>query len=292
MVKKIIGLTYDVETLDLSSFLKKKRFEFIPGVAYHIINLQDQILNIQSETISHIEFQEPFILFDHGSSTEFLQTFIAADDLSSAKKAYSELMAFVNRNTDRIIADLCCSLILETVEKFGDSDDAVFFFDGPAWGKMIGRLASLSLPKNLTFCFISYRLEQLVTLVMSKTTGRLEFDLHRIINDEKGGPIGPYPGSAEESLIQTYFYRPSAGGKTISAPLRLEIFTQNLLESEIDDKKDIVLDLLRTPGLILPYEIDKNTFTILPKSLVEAIKYKGDAYQKELKLKLIKGDIE
>lgn len=284
MLKKIVGLTHNTESLDMDGVLKKKRFEFIPGIAYNILNLQDN--NIIEEKTDHMELPKPFVLFAQGTPIELIRKFITTEDLSSAKMAYSKLMDLAYKNIDRIIADLYCSLIISIVDESRDSDEVIFFFDGSAWDKILGRLASLYLPDRITFCFLTYKTEQLLTSIIAKATGKLDFDLLRIMNDENSVPIGPYPGSFEDSLTQTYFYRPNRGGKEKLEPLRLEIFAQGLLESEFVNKKDTILDLLRNPEMTMLYKIGDNKVTTLPKSLFRAIEYKNISYKNTLKLML------
>ncbi len=111
---------------------------------------------------------------------------------------------------------------------------------------MLGRLASLQLNlDNIIICFLTYDPPNLMTIAMSNQTSKLHFDINRLMSSDDPGFFGPYPGDSEESLIQTYFHKPSPveedGGEF--SPMRLDIFSQGLRIDEIDNNKKLVKEI-------------------------------------------------
>ncbi len=203
-----------------------------------------------------------------------------------ARKAYWKLRNFANRCAERVLADLSCAALLKT---WNSEDSFIYFFEGPPSDKALARFSYLypSLT-NLTICFISFKPEDLITSVMSFKKGRLQFDLHRLMSEQGTGFRGPYPGTSDESLIQTYFYRHPVRSDTAVSPIRIDIFCQGLLESEIQEKKEIISEKFKDEAWHSPYLIEGPIGTILPKGLVTVIDSWKTHYDKELE-RIIKG---
>lgn len=209
------------------------------------------------------------------------------EELKVAGKAYRKLKAYANRCAERVLADLNCALLLKTLNS---DDQFIFFIEGPPSNKIVARLGYLypSL-ENLTICFLSFKPEDLLTSVMSFQAGRLEYDIHRLLLGDRTDFLGPYPGTSAESLIQTYFYRPpelSPGIKV--SPLRIDIFTQGLMESEFYDKKEIIRKKLEDGSWTTSYTVKHPIETILPTGLRTALE-SWKHYKKDLERILKQG---
>lgn len=256
---------------DVSDIQERGRFEYIPAVAFTVQT--DPTEKIARPEL--LSLGKPFSLWELGLPIELLCAYAKEEigrkeELKVARRAYQKLKSFANRCADRILADLICALLLKTWTSDGNF---LYFIEGPPSDKMLARLAYLypSL-ENLTICFISFQPSDLITSVMSYQTGKLEFDIHRLMSVNSTVFLGPYPGTSDESLIQTYFFRhPEARpGKKVS-PLRIDIFGQGLLESDMEKKKEGIEEKLRDGVWVAPYPIEDPIETILPKGLIMAI---------------------
>ena len=169
--------------------------------------------------------------------------------LLSAREAFKQLNNFASQCCERISADLCCQVILQEIKQKGN-DDLIIFIEKSASDKMLGRLASLQLSlKKITICFLNYMPSDLMTIAMSNQTSKLRFDIHRLMSSDIQDFIGPYPGDVEDSLIQSYFYRPlprGEGGERF-APMRFDIFSQGLRLDETESKKETIKEIFFNP---------------------------------------------
>lgn len=267
----IVHISYFTKWSEVSDVIEKGRIEYMPAIAY-------TMQRDGSESLSPPELvcvEKPFSLLEMGLSIEMLCRYAKdelakKDELKVARKAYLKLRAFANRCAERIQADLTCALLLKT---WDPNKKCIYFLEGPPNDKMLGRLGYLypSL-NNLTICFISFKPEDLITSIMSFQTGRLQFDIHRLMSEEVTGFQGPYPGNSDRSLTQTYFYRhPDVKPGIHVSPLRIDVFTQGLLESEFDEKQESVREILEDDAWVSPYLVDEPVETILPKGLISVL---------------------
>jgi len=264
--KKIVNMRYKTFTLDDEQLIrmasKDKRFEYkyVPVVAYNQKNANDaiialpQLIYFQNRIINPRDGNKnfPFIfsLYEFGTSLTLLRSYtsnkINSEELLSVKKAFRHLKRIVSQCSERVIADLCCSIILDVLRK-NSEDEITFFIESPMSDKMLGRLGTLYLDLDrVTLVFLATRPSDLMTTVMSQHTGKIRFDIHRLMSEESNEFLGPYPGDSEDSLIQTYFFKP----KPISyesgnyRPIRLDIFSQGLSRETLEKKKDDLQKLL------------------------------------------------
>jgi hypothetical protein len=279
----VVNVSHYIKWSEISDIREKGRFEYIPAAAY----------TIQREAPERIEqslplyFPKPFSLCELNLPIEILCKYAVdeikrKEELKLARKAYLKLRNFASRCAERVVADLICAAFLKT---WNPEDRFIYIIEGPPSDKILARLSYLypSL-ENLTICFISFKPEDLITSVMSFQTGRLEFDLHRLMSEEITGFQGPYPGTSEESLVQTYFYRhPGVRLLKMVSPIRIDIFSQGLLESDFDDKKENIREKLENEAWTSPYSIDDKAIkTILPKGLIMVIDSWQTRYDQEL----------
>jgi len=267
-ITNISQKTYILRDDEIIKILQLKRdnfcYKYIPAVFYNSRTANTNSLSIPQ--VKAFNNGAPFSLYEIGTPISILRNYMSnkidKDDLLSVKRAFKGLKNFASRCYERVIADLCCQVILERVTHLTTDKELVFFIEKSASDKMLGRLATLNLNlNNLTICFLVYNPSDLMTSVMSNQTGKLHFDIHRLMNSDISDYIGPYPGDSEESLVQTYFYKPSD-----YRPMRVDIFAQGLLRDKIEAKKEIVKKILNPdskdsihhpgvpdPKLLIPY---------------------------------------
>lgn len=256
------------------SDVKKFKYEYIPVVAYNKKSKDETDLTDPEALLFKNKSEESFFIFtlyELGTPITLLKSYtsgnISPDDLLSVKNAFRKLKEVVSQCSERVVADLCCDIILKEIKKINEDsqqDELVFFIDRFNSDKMFGRLATLNLNlTKITIVFLTSRPSDLMTTVMSHHTGKITFDISRLMHEEFGdGFIGPYPGDSEESLVQTYFFKPKpiAGGPY--RPMRFDIFAQGLLADEIYEKKEILRNLLVYKD---GKPRDKNTIFDIPK---------------------------
>ncbi|MBT9140418.1 MAG: hypothetical protein DDT30_00994 [Dehalococcoidia bacterium] len=280
---KVISISQKTIWSDISDIVKNRRFDYIPAIAYIT---RDNGEEKGEATLLYCP--KPFSLWGDTVTIEIFCRYARdeierKEELKVARKAYLKLRNFANRCAERVLADLTCAVILKTWNN--STDQFIYFMEGPPSDKFLARLSCLypSL-ENLTICFISFKPEDLITAVMSFQTGRLQFDIHRLISAETTGFQGPYPGSSEDSLVQTYFYtHPEVRSGIKVSPIRVDIFCQGLLESDIDEKKEIIWEKVNDETWTSPYLIKDPLHVILPKGLIEVIKsWEERGYDKRL----------
>lgn len=281
--ERVISMSYNVVWSEISDMVEKKKFEYIPAIAYLVQYEGPEKL----EKPTLLNFPRPFSLYEFGLPIEVLCRYIGEEikrkeDLKVARMAYLKLKNFASRCADRVMADLICSVLLKTWER--ETDEFIYFIEGPPSNKILARLSYLfPTLENLTICFVTWRREDLITSVMSFQAGKLEFDIHRLLSTEIMGFQGPYPGTSEESLVQTYFYKhPELKPGAKVSPIRLDIFSQGLLESDFEDKKEIIKEKFEDNAWTMPFPIEDTIETILPKGLRIVIESWKQEYNQEL----------
>lgn len=261
---RIVNLTYKTFLPDLDDILEKAKektfsYEYFPVISYNE--------NIYGED-TIVKEMDPFYLpmffklFESDIPIENLVKYLGdvkKEELSVAKRAFSKLNEFALQCSERIIADLSCQIILEKSSLFKE-DHIIFFIKRLASSKMLGYLAYLNLNlENITICFLSYKPQDMITTVMSARTGKLLFDIHRLMSVSNSiNFTSPYPGSSEDSLVQTFFHKPEDGfSKMEFLPIRIDIFCQGLLEPSIQKKKERIQSIFDNQVACPPYAIKK-----------------------------------
>jgi hypothetical protein len=267
--------TFTIDENEMISLARKKghrfRYRFVPVVVYNKkTSGKDDLTQPFPESFNGYK---PFSLYQLGTSIAILIKFmgkkkkIKKDDFTSAGKAFRELKNFTAQCYERTIADLCCKTILEEIQNRKKDEEIVFFLEKSASDKMLGRLATLNLNLDkVTICFLITSPSDLMTTVMSNQTGKLHFDIIRLMTTDIDEPLGPYPGDYEDSLVQSYFYRPLSLGndKGSYTPMRLDIFAQGLLIKEIERKKDMIRKLLDPSSS----DIETDSSSLEPRTLL------------------------
>jgi len=261
---RIISLSHRVFLSDLddivsSSREKEFKYVFLPVIATSEKRFGDsEIIDLGTQSppifLSLYESQIPI-----ESLIRYIGT-IKKEELSVAKRALTMLNNFALQCSERVIADLFCQIIRKMRIKY-NKDPLVFFIEKLTSDKLLGYLGYLFLDlQNITICFISYMPQDMVTTVMSAKTGKLLFDVHRLMSGSEI-PIpttSVYPGSSEDSLVQTFFFKPKSSSSSIEFfPIRVDMFCQGLLEPDIEEKKQIVQNILLDREESPPYPIKK-----------------------------------
>jgi len=265
--------TYTIEDDDLLSLAKrgghKFRYKFVPIVAHNKKkSVNDELTKPLLETFND---KTPFTLYELGTPLAILKGFVGdkirKEDLISARRAFRELKNFAAQCYERTLADLCCQIILREIDALPDERKLICFIERSASDKMLGRLASLNLNLDrITICFVISSPTDLMTTVMSSQTGKLHFDVHRLMTTDFGEVSGPYPGDFEDSLIQSYFYRPlpttQRGGEY--APMRLDVFAQGLERDRVEEKKELIKNVLKPNSAY----VETNPSQLEPRTLL------------------------
>ncbi|MHB8579897.1 MAG: hypothetical protein ACYDA4_08550 [Ignavibacteriaceae bacterium] len=258
------------------------KYEYIPVVIYNEKIQGKSELKINSKIFEE-ESIRSYSLYEAGTSFAQLRNYFKDDfnknDLTLAKKAFLKLRNLAIPCAERIIADYCSQIILNSLkDNSQDSDEVIFFIEKLSTDKMLGRLGYLYLNlEKVTVCFLSIDPDDLMTTLMSKSTGKLHFDLFTLIsNNLPNQKFGPYPGCSEDALEQTYFYSTSFDPNLRPSALRFDIFSQGLSENTIEEKSERIIDILNKE--IIPHEITDSYFVNLPLGF----KIAKDSWQYEI----------
>lgn len=238
---RIVSISQKTFLPESDNIVSNHSIEFYPAISCNEKHLNES--NTYNDKIHY--FKLPFTLYESGISISTLCNYLGGtikkDDFM-VKKVFTKLISFAKQCADRVIADLCCQVIIKTSNSRQDDEQFIYFIEKSASDKMLGRLGTLFLDlRMVTICFLSYEPEDMFTNIISSQTGKLNFDLHRLMTRESDEPLGPYPGSSNDSLKQTFFYKPTIKDAKI-LPIRLDIFAQGLTEKDINEKCSLVID--------------------------------------------------
>lgn len=257
MADKIVNIknkNFLPEDEDLLHISKNSRFRYqYHSVIVHnnkLLDSDDDFDPVSEESFNNLS---PFNLFKAGIPITILKQYMSGkidkSKLLSAREAFKQLKNFASQCCERVSADLCCQVILHEITDRKENS-LMIFIEKSASDKMLGRLASLQLSlQNVTLCFLTYKPSDLMTIAMSKQTSKLRFDINRLMSSDITDIVGPYPGDSEESLIQSYFCKPSSRGNEGEgfAPMRLDIFSQGLRLDQIESKKEKIKTIFLNP---------------------------------------------
>lgn len=285
---RIVNISQKTFLPSTDNIINNHAIEFYPVISWNEKKLGEN--NINHNNLNF--FKMPFKLYERGISISTLCNYLGGtirkDDFL-VKKVFAKLKSFALQCADRVIADLCCQVILKTFQKAtSDDEDIICFIEKSASDKMLGRLGSLYLSLDrLTVCFLSYEPEDMFTNIISSQTGKLSFDLHRLMTRENEEPLGPYPGSSNKSLRQTFFYKPRLDSNVEVLPIRLDFFVQGITEIQIEKKcNDVIEKIFKSDtGERLPYQVlgtENSPSVLLPAGFVAAKERWNEYTQKGL----------
>ena len=270
----IVSVSYRIFFPDIEDLIQKLTlgsedygFRFIPSIVY--TEKVEGANQVSTPKLFLSELLTDFSLYEVGTPIAQLKQYFKDDfvpsDLMFAKKAFQKLRSLVIPFAERVVADLCSQLILNSLKtNDDDADEFIFFIERLSSDKMLGRLGYLYLNLDrTTICFLSIDPDELYTTVISKTTGKLNFDLIRVLSS-RSFQFGPYPGNPEDALEQAYFYSPLPETGAKRTALRFDLYSQGLTEDQISKKSETVFRILRTPTETLPHMIAESYYLRLP----------------------------
>lgn len=225
-------------------------------------------------------YKKPFRIFEKNMDLEFVGNIVSKyeDNLNFFKlprESYKKLTSVVDKNLEKILADMVSTQIMRLLEDHKDEENIIFISNMPS-DKIIGRLGYLFLDyKKTTIAFIFHKPSHLMTNIVNK--GLLEFDFNYSFGEDKhiAGTISP--DNNTHGMLTSFLYNISLKTDKPVAPLRIDIFSQNMSIKDISNKCEVIDGILsESKNLSSPVE-DENVdeyYTRLPKALLDVLNYK------------------
>jgi len=275
--------------------------DFIRTGEYRALPIVVCTVNGQKPEGKYVEI--PFTVFKYGMKREHVENIFKIHGesthlLSDYGQSYQILTQIVNKNMDKVIADLISCLIVEKIKEYKDEDN-YFFISDLGSNKLIGRLGYLYLNQDKnTVCFVISKGNNLITNILSKESNSLELDINyfKLVQDmktnhnKKSDQSEIIPENPMESMIQTVFFQIS-GSQRKNIILRMDLFSQgitkNIIRKKIDDINDIIS---YQPNLSEPF-MDSSTSEMvrMPKVLFSSRNAMDELYNNRAK-KLLAGE--
>lgn len=277
----LIGIHATSISTDMSTFAKKGVYRTIPMILYEI----------NSEPVKSFYIKRPIEIFREKMSVANIKN-IAVDSkqdisfLTIPGKAYDKMQQYVNRNVNKVIADMIAYVVVKVINqeimKNPDKHN-VFFIDGVDTNKIIGRLGYLYLDSNCnTIVFLTHKTGSLMTNILNMDKDELEFDINyfkdKIHENDLKSNIIPY--DFMESMTQTVFYNiPDKEAHLV--PLRCDIFSQGISKNIIYQKSELISEILHdNEAITIPFqEKDDGLWVRIPIVLYDCIRA-FDIYKK------------
>lgn len=269
---KVYGICSERYRSSINDFINIGRYDVVPAV---FISDGNKIKNFYYDT--------PFKIFEKNMDLELVKNIVSQYEkdinfLQDAKKSYKELTKVVNKNADKIIADIISTQIMMLIKEHNENnsdEQLIFFITNLSSDKIIGRLGYLFLDySNVTIAFITYNSKHLMTNIINKN--HLDFDLTYDFNSDNDSIVGNLdPDNNVQSMLSSFFYMISLEKGIKIAPLRIDILSQNLSFSDIKKKINLIKHYLNTPKNLAEPIIDNNTddyVVRLPRALQHAVR--------------------
>lgn len=264
-ILRVYGIYAEEYKSSVNDFIVKGRYDAVPAVFLSDGNKTEKIY-----------FNKPFKIFEKNMDLELVKNIVSQYEdniqfLQTAGEAYKKLTRVVNKNLEKIIADMISTCIVRKIKEY-PKDELIFFITNLTSEKIIGRLGYLFLDySNVTIAFVTYKSKELMTNIINKNY--LDFDLtYTFENNSIAGNIDP--DSSSQSMLATFFYKIPLKTERHISPLRVDIFAQNLSIDKITNKKNSIENYLSNAKNLSEPIIDKETddYVIrLPKPLQLAI---------------------
>jgi hypothetical protein len=281
---RLVGLSHGVLLSGLDRVRKTKRVEYyvvvvavVEGEARRYFlpfswgSKPGDISNVESQL--ELALRSAFVPIEGGAPFELLEGLAENDQLQAARHAFRAVRDWALRYADRVIADLYAFAIREL---FAAGTQTVFLILGPVTTKIAGRLGYLYLPPDVTIAIVHTDPQDLMTSILSKEAGLFDFDLLHLDEEDlavASGELGPYPGSLDQAMLQTYFLRPPRVGARAPLPIRADILAQGITERALDEKRVLVRRVLgdssRTQARPFKREVREDTI-VLPSVVWDA----------------------
>lgn len=274
MNENLIGIHACCISTDITDFARNGYYRAVPMIIYKINNSNAQYFAINRA----IEiFREDM---DYGN----VRSILHGEErlLSIPGKAYNQMMQYVNKNVNKVIADMITYVVTKTINELSKSNPqqhSFFFIDSSDINKIIGRLGYLYLNSSAnTIAFVTYKSGGLLTDILNSENDYLRFDLNyfKRRTNSSGNHSAIIPNDYMESLTQIVFYSLTHSGmeKQVS-PLRCDILSQGISTSQIQEKVNSIEKVLTNPNnMTLPHPEGNGpnqNWVVLPKVLFDCI---------------------
>lgn len=242
----LIGIYATSLSTNLSDFAEKGNYKTAVEV----------ICKINDEKPWEMHLNRPIEILRRNMQYRDLESILKNSDgnisaMSIPGKAYRQMQSIVNREVEKVLADMMTSVIVRVIEKLGEKEENIFFIENQGNDKLLGRLGYMYLDNmRNTFCMITYKTSGLLTDTMRNGSQILEFDIDYFKRHEKE-QSEVVPRDFMESLLQTVLYRMKTSGEGI-LPLRCDIFSQGISNKEIQNKVERVHEILSVTNNLTP----------------------------------------
>lgn len=274
MKNNIIGLhTFSVST-EMTDFARGGIYRTVPMILY----------KVNDGEVQHFAIQRPIEIFRENMDYRSLRNIVHGDEkfLSIPGKAYNQMRSYVNKNVNKVIADMITYIVVKTICNLKEEDPNarnVFFIDSVDINKIIGRLGYLYLQSDEnTIAFVTYKASGLLTDTLNSGNEKVLFDINYFKRQERKSKKYStiIPNDYMESLTQAVFYNLSTREAQIS-PLRCDILSQGIPTSKIEEKAITIADILEKPeNMTIPHQEkgskgSSNNWVMIPRILNECI---------------------
>ena len=169
----LIGINMESVSTSVNYFAETGIFQTIPMIVY----------TINDNRTKEFHIERPIKLFYKNMSYKDFESIVKTDGtgldfMAMPGKAYQRMQYYINRNVEKVLADMFVSIIVEILKELKEEKENVFFINNRESDKVIGRLGYmyLSSEKN-TFSFVTYKPDNLMTNSMRNGSDVLEFDI-------------------------------------------------------------------------------------------------------------------
>ena len=169
----LIGINMESVSTSVNYFAETGIFQTIPMIVY----------TINDNRTKEFHIERPIKLFYKNMSYKDFESIVKTDGtgldfMAMPGKAYQRMQYYINRNVEKVLADMFVSIIVEILKELKEEKENIFFINNRESDKVIGRLGYmyLSSEKN-TFSFVTYKPDNLMTNSMRNGSDVLEFDI-------------------------------------------------------------------------------------------------------------------
>ena len=265
----LIGINMESVSTSVNYFAETGIFQTIPMIVY----------TINDNRTKEFHIERPIKLFYKNMSYKDFESIVKTDGtgldfMAMPGKAYQRMQYYINRNVEKVLADMFVSIIVEILKELKEEKENIFFINNRESDKVIGRLGymSLSSEKN-TFSFVTYKPDNLMTNSMRNGSDVLEFDIEYFDKYKDKSVSEIIPNDFMESMTQTVLYRAPTREEELP-PIRCDIFSQGITTSEIQRKVNLVGDIMaNSHNMSMPFEYAKESgkFVRIPRVLYDSI---------------------
>ncbi len=246
----IIAIYSIVESTPLPLFAKTGKYKSFPMILY----------KVNDEQVRYFAVDRPIEIIREDMYYNNINNSFDENDisfLSMPSDAYDKIRNYVNRNINKVVADMITHVVTQIIKDCNISDENcknIFFIDSTDFNKIIGRLGYLYLDsKKNNIAFITYKSRGLMTDVLNSGNEKLKFDINHFknISYHNNNYSDIIPNDFMESMTQTVFYKMETKEGELS-PIRCDIFSQGTSQMEIRNKAEDIEKILTNQDLMTP----------------------------------------